>query len=176
MATTLKQDLFYKYSLNAEAFVETGTYQGEGIEEALKFNFKEFHSIELFKPLYDFCVEKFKDKDNIKIYFGDSSEILGSVINNIDKKITFWLDGHFSGDHTAKGKKISPIIEELEQIKTHQRSDHTIMIDDLRYVKQGYYEMTMIQIINKIKEINENYQVVFENGVEDKDILIAYIK
>jgi hypothetical protein len=176
MATTLRQDLFHKYSQGSEVFFETGTYKGEGIEEALKYNFKEFYSIELFKPLYNFCIEKFKNQDNIKIYFGDSSEILGDIVKSIDKKITFWLDGHFSGDHTAKGKKISPIIEELNQIQNHKRNDHIIMIDDLRYVRQGYYEMNMPQIINKLKDINKDYEILFENGVDVDDILVAYIK
>jgi hypothetical protein len=176
MATTLRQDLFHKYSNGSEAFVETGTYKGEGIEEALKYNFKQLYSIELFQPLYDFCIEKFKNNSNIKIFFGDSSEILEDITKDIDYKITFWLDGHFSGDHTAKGKKVSPIIEELNQIHNHKRNDHVIMIDDLRYVRQGYYEMTIPQIINKLKQINQNYEIVFEHGVENDDILIAYIK
>ena len=116
------------------------------------------------------------NSSNYQIFFGDSSEVLENITKDINHKITFWLDGHFSGDHTAKGKKISPIIEELNQIHNHQRNDHTIMIDDLRYVREGYYEMTIPQIINKLKEINQNYEITFENGVESNDILIAYIK
>jgi len=37
-------------------------------------------------------------------------------------------------------------------------------------------DLFYIQIINKLREINENYEIVFENGVEAEDILIAYIK
>lgn len=175
MATTLKKDFFNKFSINTPFFVETGTYKGEGIEEALKFSFKELFSIELHKPLYEECVLKFKNNNKIKLFYGDSAEVLTEIIKNLNDRITFWLDGHFSGDHTAKGNKISPILEELEQIKNHKIKTHTIIIDDLRYVKQGYYEMTIKQIIEKIKEINFNYEIIFEDGVEKEDILIAYI-
>jgi hypothetical protein len=36
--------------------------------------------------------------------------------------------------------------------------------------------MTISQIIDKLKQINQNYEIVFEHGVENDDILIAYIK
>jgi hypothetical protein len=175
MATTLKKDFFDKFSINTPFFVETGTYKGEGIEEALKFQFKELFSIELHKSLYEECVLKFKNNNKIKLFYGDSAEVLTEIIKDLNDRITFWLDGHFSGDHTAKGNKISPILEELEQIKNHKIKNHTIIIDDLRYVRQGYYEMTIVDIINKIKEININYHIIFDNGVEENDILIAYI-
>jgi hypothetical protein len=175
MATTLKKQFFDKYSQNSRIFIETGSYKGEGLEEALNFSFEKLYSIELHKSLYEECLKKFKDNNKVELFYGDSGTILFNIINHINNKITFWLDGHFSGDHTAKGIKISPIMEELEQIKNHSINYHTIMIDDIRYVKQGYYEMTMIDIIKKIKEINNNYNIIFEDGVEKNDILIAYI-
>jgi hypothetical protein len=53
--------------------------------------------------------------------------------NNISD-LSFWLDAHFSSGETFKGKKDSPIIEELRIIQNYlAKIIHlTIFIDDVR--------------------------------------------
>ena len=41
----------------------------------------------------------------------------------------YWLDAHACGGVTARGKKITPILEELETVVND--IDHVIVIDDL---------------------------------------------
>ena len=45
----------------------------------------------------------------------------------------FWLDGHYSGKGTAKGKKETPILEELKTIFDTNDLRYVILIDDARH-------------------------------------------
>ena len=110
-------DIFKKYK--RDIFIETGSHVGHGIQNALDCGFNEIYSIELSKHFYDFCCNRFKENNKVNLIFGDSSEKLIEIISKLNKPITFWLDGHFSGDNTACGKKYSPLIEELNSIKKY---------------------------------------------------------
>ena len=125
-----KNNLFKKY-MNS-IFIETGSYVGNGIQEALDANFNEIYSIELSDKYFSICKERFKNNKNVHLIKGDSSEVLFDVIKNFNEKITFWLDGHYSQGDTALGKTWSPLMMELDIIKSHRLNTHTIMIDDLR--------------------------------------------
>lgn len=157
-------------------FVESGSFLGDGIRCALLSNFKEIHSIEL-SPKYVFiCKERFRDYANIFIHKGDSGKVLLDVIKNINEPITFWLDGHCSGEDTAYGESMTPILQELEQIKQHHIKNHTILIDDVRLFGTWEFDhITKEQILAKLYEINPNYTITYENGFVEGDILVAEV-
>jgi len=54
------------------------------------------------------------------------------MLQDSSGRILFWLDGHYSGEGTACGDQVSPILQELDLIKAHPRRDHCILIDDSR--------------------------------------------
>lgn len=158
-------------------FVETGSYLGEGIQWALDAGFSQIISIELEPSLHEYCKKQFSQFQSVHLVHGDTSFVLHDVIKDIHTPITFWLDAHYSGISTAKGNSYSPILLELEAIKMHPIKNHTILIDDVRLM--GTYEfdfVTLDQIINKIKDINPNYQLSFLNGYVENDILVAQVK
>lgn len=155
-------------------FIETGTYKGDGIAYALQFGFKNLYSIELHYALFKESKERFKYYNQVHLYNGDSSLILSRILSKLTSPATFWLDGHYSGTHTALGYKKSPVIEELEQVKLHGIKEHIIMIDDLRYCDEGYYEFSRNQLIDKLLEINQKYKFTYLNSVAPNDILIAH--
>jgi len=97
-------------------FVETGTYAGDGIKFALRAKFNEIYSIEIDQILFRNATKKFAANKNVHVSLGDSGVMLWEVIKNLDKPITFWLDGH-CGTPRKDGGKNTPLIEELEQIK-----------------------------------------------------------
>jgi len=167
-------NLFRKY-MNP-IFVETGSYIGMGIQEALDAGFNKVYSIELSNFYYNICVEKFKNNENVHLIKGDSSEVLYDLIKNIDENITFWLDGHYSEGDTALGKMWSPLMLELESIKKHKINTHTIIIDDMRCWKiSSEYNFCVDDITKKLYEINNNYELIYEDGFVPNDILIAKI-
>jgi len=167
-------NLFERYK-NTEYFVESGSFLGNGIQNAINAGFKYISSIELSPEFYYHCSEKFKNIENVKLFFGDTEDQLDDIISQINEPITFWLDGHNSGGPTACGKHESPLMQELEIIKKHSIKTHTIIIDDLRCWKKPQYDFDQKDVINFLKTINFEYKIVFEDGIEKNDIVVAHI-
>jgi hypothetical protein len=165
--------IFLKYK--NLVFIETGSYKGEGIQSAIESGFNKIYSIELSEYYFKYCVEKFKERSDVKIIKGDSSIELKNLLDIINEPVTFWLDGHYSEGKTAKGEKYSPLMEELEIIKSHFIKTHTIIIDDLRcWKKNENYNFDVEDIKNKLFEINKNYTFIIEDSTKFKqDILVA---
>lgn len=155
---------FRKY-LNP-VFVETGSYQGRGIQSALGAGFKRIISIEKSEKYYKFCLMKFRHNRNVFLYLGDSVAWLPKILTGIPKSCTFWLDAHYSGGDTAPGP--IPILKELEIIKAHPFR-HTIMVDDMRLFRKGWMGVSAEDIEDSLKDYNIHY----EFGVAPNDILIA---
>lgn len=153
---------------NIEHFIETGTYKGDMLE-ALKREFKKLYSIELDKHLFKKALIKFHNEKHIKLLNGDSGEILPKLLKEVPKQCIFWLDGHYSGEGTAKGYIETPIIKELESIFKHNRKDHVILIDDARLFngKNDY------PTINQLKEFIKMYNEGLFINVEDDIIIIT---
>lgn len=171
---TASQGLFKKFP--NRYFVETGSYEGDGIAQALSAGFAEVHSIELSDTLYRQCQERFAAEPKVHLWHGDSGVVLKEAIAKIDGPITFWLDGHFSYGKTAKGKTNTPLLHELEIIKNHPVKNHTILIDDVRLFGSESFDFIQMALIQeKIKEINSQYRIRFEKGFQSNDILVAEI-
>ncbi len=109
--------------------IETGTYAGDMVE-ACKNTFKEVVSIELSEPHYREAMKMFAGQKNVRLYLGDSGEVLPEILSRISEPCLFWLDGHHSGGTTARGKLSTPIREELKAIFAHKVRSHVILIDD----------------------------------------------
>ena len=159
-------------------FVETGTYNGNGIQEALRAGFTHIHSIELNLNRVLKAQKKFRNNKNIKIWHGDSGSILYQVIKDINEPIVFWLDGH-AGVYNPTQEN-TPILRELDQIKYHHIKNHTILIDDMHCTGKPLFDfITKEMIIEKIKEINPLYKITYIDGGDRAEypdnIMVAYI-
>jgi hypothetical protein len=160
-----------------EIFIETGSYVGDGIQQALDAGFKSVISIELSDKYYTISSNRFIYNTKVKIIKGDSFKVLPELLKNINEPVTFWLDGHHSCGDTALGDYWAPLIQELDVIKEHPVKTHTIMIDDMRCWQapnpvHGFYKD---DIFEKLKEINPDYKFTYEDGLEKNDILVASI-
>ena len=171
-------------------FVETGTYQGEAIDYALKFGFDNISSVELSQGLYLKNKDKFSSFKNVKLYHGDSGEVLWDMIKDIDTKITFWLDGHYHPNgqfrhdnpekiawgNSEKDDLWTPLERELSKIKLHPIKEHNIIIDDIgEFSTKEYGNVSTSEIEAMILEINKNYRFKYYTGWREDDILAAYI-
>lgn len=170
--STLSVELL-KNNLNS-VFLETGTNVGQGVLKAIESGFKKIISIEIEPEFNKIVKEKFLNKSEyseiiFEFYLGDSKKILPEIIEKIDDKITFWLDGH-------EFHKI-PLIDELMTIKNHKIKDHTIMIDDVRmFDSPDWDKIGHNNIVKLIMEINQNYKITYHDSPHGKnDILIAKI-
>jgi hypothetical protein len=157
-------------------FVETGSYMGDGIQQALDAGFKRVISIELSDKYYEICRSRFSGDSRVSLVKGDSALVLFDAIKDVKERITFWLDGHHSCGDTALGVHWAPLIQELDAIKMHSRNDHTILIDDMRCWQEpnpvhGFYEP---DVISALKRIREDYLLrKIDSPVAPKDVLVA---
>ena len=159
-------------------FIETGSFMGDGIQNALDAGFEEVYSIELSPNLFNHCVNRFRDNPHVHLYLGDSSKILATVLEELEEPVTFWLDGHCSTGNplTAKGDRNSPILEELAIIGNHSIKTHTILIDDVRYFGTPEFDnVESNMIIKAVMKINSEYQISYEDGFIANDVLVAEI-
>ncbi len=167
LATIFKTDIF----------VETGTCAGNTTEQASTC-FREIHTIELARGLYNKASSRFKNRKHIHVYLGDSAKHLQKILPKLKGKILFWLDSHYCGGSTARGEKNTPIVEELQAIKRSGITNGIILVDDVRCFEKnnrnakddrffGY--PTISELEQLILQINPTYQFKIFG-----DIAIAY--
>ncbi len=121
----------YAKKFSLRTFIETGTLSG-GTVDAVKDIFRKIFSIELSENFFLAAKHKFLNCKHITILHGDSAEVLPALLSTISQPCLFYLDGHYSGEPTTKGKKETPILQELQHILNHPTEDHVILIDDAR--------------------------------------------
>jgi len=150
----------YKYNI----LVETGTYLGHMVE-AERRNFKTIYSIELDDNLWKNAVEKFRKYSHINILYGDSGKMLNKVTLQLNEPGIFWLDGHYSGEGTAKGDKECPIYGEIDAIFKEKKFDHILLIDDARlFVGKADYP-TIPELTKYVQAKDPRYNALVETDV-----------
>jgi len=132
---------------------------------ALKRNFEHIYSIELSEMLFAQAKEKFKKYSNVTIIHGDSGIQIGNLINFINKPVLFWLDGHYSGDITAKGEKETPIYEELKSILNANNLKYVILIDDARCFGKLPDYPTIQELIDFVKSKRNDLNIAIEDDI-----------
>lgn len=162
-----------------KVFFESGTAFGHTTETAAKI-FDKVLTTEISLALFQKAKEYLKTYNNISIFHGDSADLFPKILPYVNDKTLFWLDGHYSGGPTEKGKIACPIWFELDAIKKSKNNKPVILIDDLRvfydFMKiEGYLPVN--ELINKIREINPSYKfIVFGDillCITNEDITIS---
>lgn len=159
-------------------FVETGTFGGNSVMKALETGrFQEIYSMDIDLSFVLYSRARFPSNPHVHIVQADSSKDLAEIIRPLDKPITFWLDAHMNPPG-PKGKKNTPLLEELEQIKHHPIKTHTILIDDLHCCGTILFDfLTKKDIIRKVLEINPDYIIEYVAGGDDgeypNNVLVA---
>ncbi|KKQ91820.1 MAG: hypothetical protein UT17_C0004G0168 [Candidatus Woesebacteria bacterium GW2011_GWB1_39_10] len=158
----------YAQKFHTQILIETGTYLGQTVDD-LKNEFNKIYSIELDKTLYRNARKMFSKNRNIKIIQGDSTTILPNLIREAKKPTLFWLDAHYSGGITAKGKKETPILNELKSISKSKIKNHVILIDDAR----NFTGLCDYPTIKEIKLFVSRYFPHYKIEIKD-DIIRIY--
>lgn len=155
------REIAKKYS--TKILVETGTYLGTMIN-ANKDHFEKIFTVELDKKLYIRAKRKFAKFKHITIKQGDSAKVLPQILKGIKNPTLFWLDAHYSGGITSKGKLETPIFEELKIILT-KSSNHVLLIDDaLDFNGQNDYpHIRELKVF--IKKRNSNYSFLVKQNI-----------
>ena len=155
----VKQNILkgYAQQFNLKILVESGTLFWDMVE-ALKNNFEKIYFIELSDELCVKARKKFENDSHVKIVHGDSEEKIKNVLDEINEHAIFWLDAHYSGGFTAKGKKETPIFEELDHILA-SKINHVIIIDDARLFGTDTAYLSINELSEFIKSRERNVQI-----------------
>jgi hypothetical protein len=168
-----------KYVEKTDVFVETGTERGNGVQRALDAGFDRVISVELAHNLYLSTFDRFFNDDRVTLLYGDSMDVLPVICKNLPNyPCMFWLDAHVDNGYTTY-KKPCPILDELILLARNNRRNDIIMIDDRRkFAEKGDWgaDITEDMIKKKLKEVNSNYTIFYENGIQDDDVIVAEVK
>ena len=110
-------------------FVETGTYQGGSCFWAATV-FENVFTIEIDPEISRKTSQKPECPPNIRFFVGNSRHVLPRVIEELQGRGLFWLDGHWCNVSELGKEDECPLLGELETMQALQ--DAVIMIDDAR--------------------------------------------
>lgn len=198
MASHLTTEYLDKYS-QGRTIIETGTFEGETVRLLQEYGkFDNILSIEIHEGLYLAAYNNFKNDPRVKLYLGDSIDVLRKIVPHLTEASTFWLDAHASGPYKG-GTYPSPLIQELQIIANMKatemtissvagftqkkgeanpwRTDHTIFIDDRRLMgSQEWGGVKETEVLETLKAINPNYNILYLDGHQEKDVICATIR
>lgn len=167
-----------------DTFVETGTYLANTTIKAAKV-FDQIHSIELSSELYEKALHRLNYWEHVTVHLGDSKDVLHQLFPYLcDKRVLFYLDGHYSGHVTAKGSLPTPLIEELKAIAQMKTTHAILLINDVRFFQDTCFPEKveslhlgletypyLEEIVKAILEIHPSYKICFMG-----DALLAFPK
>jgi hypothetical protein len=162
----INANVFGKYGVGCEYFIETGTYIGGGIYKAISTGqFSKFFSVELNPDRQSENKSRFDYRQDVDLYTGYSTDGLKLILPKIDKRSFFYLDAHAEGGGV-------PTYEELDMIKGMcDRNDHTILVDDVPlYFGDGQ------ALKSKLMWVNPKYTIEMLTTIHKDYQMIAYIK
>lgn len=165
----VKQRIVKRYgkAFHLHTLIETGTYTGAMVF-AMQDQFDKIYTIELDESLSRAAQRGFAKFEHIEAIQGDSGEVLPQIMAHITEPCLFWLDGHYSGEGTAKGLSDTPILRELGCILNHPVNRHVILIDDAHcFIGENDYptieELQRIALSNKPDchfEVSDNIVII----------------
>lgn len=130
-----------KTRYNLTAFVETGTWRGDGVECARKAGFETIYSIELHREFFEKACTRFQTFSHIKIIQGTSLDGLPQIFDVIaNRSVLWWLDAHLQDVYgmSAKMTERFPLEDELALIsKFRDIANDLFIMDDLRIYEDG---------------------------------------
>jgi hypothetical protein len=159
-ATILK----YANDHGLRTLVETGTNEGDAVWACLT-QFERIYSIELSPQLREQAADRFRANPHVEILQGDSTTVLPAVLESIREPSLFWLDGHWSGGATARGRRDTPVVAEIRTILRHAVKGHVVLVDDARLFYGWDDYPTLAGIKRIVMRSNPNADYVVENDI-----------
>jgi hypothetical protein len=175
---------------NCVNYFETGLWdprENVSSKLALSCGFDKVYCIEIRNDWFELGNDIFKEHvmtGKYNLYLDDSTNMQKYLkTDNFKFKTMFFLDAHVDNRNIHNYKKKCPLFDELEAIKSIERKDNVILIDDLRIIKNSfpwgetsYGNIDFLEQIKKtILTINKDYKFDTLNGHIQDDVLLAYI-
>jgi len=137
-----------------KTFIETGSFEGYGIQKALDAGFTEIYSCELMKKHYDSCMDRFSDNDNVSLYLGSSEDFLPEILEQVDQPFVLWLDAH-GGYQGVAGEPLKQYLpKEFDALYKYSAKfdSSVIMIDDAnQFINDQNFKTKVEEFLKEIK-------------------------
>lgn len=173
---------------NCINYFETGLWDPRNdisTKLALSCGFNKVYCIEIREDWVKLGHEIFKndiERGRYHLILDDSTN-MKKHISGLTEKTIFFLDAHVDDHNIHNFKKRCPLFDELEAIKSMDRKDNLILIDDLRIINRRYpwgeKSYGNINFLDEIKKqiltINENYKFKTLDGFIENDVLLSYL-
>lgn len=152
-------------------YVETGSLYGDGILNAVQSEcFSAFFSIDISPRLVEHTKLRWKDREEVKVYCGDSAGLLSSVLREsmIVGPTFCFLDAHgnWGGDVPPSS---CPLNEEVRIVL--EKLPPIVAVDDLRLMGELGINRTEMERL-----LSERYDLSIADGHYAKDILVGYLR
>jgi len=150
-----------------EIFIETGTNVGHGIAAALEVGFPRIFSIEADERLADLAAARFSKRPEVTVVCASSATALWAILEQCHAPATIYLDAHSYQEN--------PLLEELAAIRDAGRSDHVVMIDDVRmFGSSDWFGLELAAALALLRAINPDYSIGYEDTPNAaRDLLVA---
>lgn len=146
-----------KNQFNCSTFIETGTWIGLNADIASK-HFDKVITFEINDNFYQKALENNKNNKNVKLVFGNSSELLKNYIDFSQNNI-FFLDAHW-GDYW-------PLLDELEVIASLNIKPiiliHDFYVPNENGAAKFNYDMYKDQPLN-LKYVQKQMEKIYNNN------------
>lgn len=142
---------------NIQCIVETGTYLGD-TTLAFARMVPTVYTIENNQQFATIAQNKFKSCPNIKLYIGNSPQVLHALVPSIQKKTLFFLDAHWYN--------YWPVLDELTKIAMNPKHACVVVIHDF------YVPNTSFGYDSYIKPTGFTF---FDNIISFLDMLVRLI-
>ena len=117
---------------HARCLVESGTFLGVTSARCARV-FERVHTIELDPTLASRAAALLKHHTNVCVHQGDAAMLLPRIMaEDWAHDVVIFLDGHFSGDITARGDIPEPAVLELVALKAYRDRICGVVVDDFR--------------------------------------------
>jgi len=154
-------------------FVETGSWDGGGIQLAVDTGFPEIHSVEVDRGCYENCCKMFSDLDYIYLYHGESTAMLSRLLPTLTSPMTFWLDAH-AGNAPTNGSELVPLLSEIDVVAKYFVPGSIILVDDCRLMGSGNWEdVSKEKVLEKLLKIPELEITIHDSISYPNDIIMA---
>ena len=175
---------------NCVNYFETGLWDPRdnvSSKKALSCGFDKVYCIEIRKDWVELgqtIFEKDIIENRYNLILDDSTNMKNHINTDVFQyKTMFFLDAHVDNYNIHNYKKKCPLFDELDAIKSIDRKDNVILIDDLRIISEpfpwdedSYGNIDFLQQIKtQILNINENYKFTTLDGHVKNDVLLAYV-
>ena len=148
----------YLQRFDLHQFIETGTYHGDTLAYIAHDKAVKCTSIELADSYYRLAMQRFVSYTNVHLLQGDSGAVLPELVRTLRAPALFWIDGHYSGEITARGELDTPVSAELQAILNSPIKNHVILIDDARCFNGTNSYPHLNSLLNIVQE-NTTYHI-----------------